>query len=97
MRISKTKDGIVLEVLVKPRSGIFKITVEGDDVIVCCTEEPVKGRVNKELINKLSGIFHKKVALVSGVASKQKLLLIKGATEDEVERVLVGTQSKFTF
>jgi uncharacterized protein (TIGR00251 family) len=97
MRISQTKDGIVLEVLVKPRSGVFKIIVEGDDVIVHCTEEPVKGKVNRELVNELTKIFHKEVAMVSGVASKQKLLLIKGASEGEVEKVLVGAQSKFIF
>lgn len=97
MRISQTKDGVVLEVLVKPRSGVFKIIVDGDDVVVHCTEEPVKGKVNKELINELSRIFHKEVAMVSGVVSKQKLLLIKGASANEVEKALAGAQSRFTF
>jgi len=94
--MSQTEDGIVLEVLVKPKSRVFKIIVEGDDVIVHCTEEPVRGKVNRELIDELSRIFRKQVAMVSGVSSREKLLLIKGASESEVEKVLVRAQSKLT-
>jgi len=51
MRITETKDGAILEVFVKPKSQKFEVTFEGDDVVVRCTEEPVKGKVNKELSN----------------------------------------------
>jgi len=90
MKLRETKQGVILEVYVNPRSKNFKIVVDGDDIVVFCREEPVKGKVNKELIKELSRLFHRKVELVSGFTSKQKRLLIKAAEKSEVERVLLG-------
>jgi len=90
MKVQETKQGMILEVSVKPRSKEFKIMVERDKIVVFCREEPVKGKVNKELIKELSRLFHRKVELVSGFTSKQKRLLIKAAEKSEVERVLLG-------
>jgi len=88
MKIFETKDGCVLEVSVKPRSKEFKIVLEDDEVVVFCREEPVKGKVNKELVKELSRLFHKPVELVSGFTSKEKRLLVRGVTMSEVEDCL---------
>ena len=72
----------------KPKSAKFEVLLEGDEVIVRCTEEPVKGKVNKELLKALSKFFHTNVELVSGATSRQKLLLLKGMAKSEVERLL---------
>jgi uncharacterized protein (TIGR00251 family) len=89
VRIEETEEGLVLEVSVKPRSREFRITIEGDDVVVFCREEPVSGRVNKELVKEFSRLLHKPVRLVSGFTSKQKRLLIVGAEKNEVEHALL--------
>jgi len=89
MKISETKNGLILELYVKPNSKEFKIVVDGDEIVVFCTEEPTKGKVNKELIKEFSRLFHNEVELVSGFTSKQKRLLIKGVGKDELERVLL--------
>jgi len=89
MKISETKNGLILELHVKPNSKEFKIVVDGDEIVVFCTEEPTKGKVNKELIKEFSRLFHNEVELVSGFTSKQKRLLIKGVGKDELERVLL--------
>ena len=86
--ISETKDGTIIEIYVKPNSQKFEVTVEDDEIVVRCTEEPVKGKVNKELVKGLSKLFHRKVEITSGFTSKQKKLLIKGACKSEVERIL---------
>ena len=88
MRITKTKDGVILEVFVKPKSQKFEVRLEGDEVVVRCTEEPVKGKVNKELLKALSKLFHINVELVSGATSRQKRLLLKGIEKSEAERLL---------
>lgn len=90
MRAVETKDGVLLDVHVKPRSGTFKTVIEGDDVVVYCSEEPQGGRVNRELIKELSRLFHKKVELVSGFTSKDKRLLVRNAAKSEIEQVLSG-------
>lgn len=88
VKIYQSKEGLILEVSVKPKSREFKIVAEGEETIVYCRAEPVKGKVNKELIKELSRLFHKKVELVSGFTSKQKKLLIKDGCKGEVEAVL---------
>lgn len=89
MRINEVKAGVILDVNVKPNSKEFKIVVEGDEIVVFCVEEPVKGKVNKELVKEFSRLFHSKVELVSGFTSKQKKLLIRGFRKSEAERILL--------
>lgn len=88
VKIKETEKGLILDVYVKPRSKEFKIVVEGDDITIHCSEEPVEGRVNKELVKKLSRFFGKRVELVSGSSSKQKRLLVKDAEKSDIERAL---------
>ena len=89
MKITETKDGTIIEVFVKPKSQKFEVVLEGHEVVVRCTEEPVKGKVNKELLKALSKFFHTNVELVSGATSRQKRLLLKGMAKSEVERLLI--------
>jgi hypothetical protein len=90
LKINEVKDGAILEVSVKPLSRKFKVVIEGGDIMVFCMEEPVKGKVNKELIKEFSRLFRKKVELVSGFTSKQKKLLIRELGKSDVERVLLS-------
>jgi uncharacterized protein (TIGR00251 family) len=88
MKLTETKEGTVIEVFVKPKSARFEVSLEGDEVVVRCTEEPVKGKVNKELLKALSKFFHTNVELVSGATSRQKRLLIKNTSKTETETLL---------
>ena len=93
MNVKETKDGAVLEVFVKPNSQRFDITVGDGEIVVFCTEQPVKGKVNKELVKAFSKLFHTKVELVSGLTSKQKRLLITGVAKNEVEQLLLSSDA----
>ena len=88
MGLSQTKEGTIITMFVKPNSARFKVIFEDDELGVHCTEEPVKGKVNKELVKELSILFHTKVKLVSGFTTKQKKLLITGTEKSEVEQLL---------
>ena len=88
MKITETKNGAIIEVFVKPKSEKFEVLLEGDEVVVRCTEEPFKGKVNKELLKALSKFFNTNVELVSGATSRQKRLLLKGTEKNEAERIL---------
>lgn len=89
MSLTETKDGTVIEVYVKPNSPKFQINVEGGEIVVQCTQEPIKGKVNKELVKNLSKMLHANVELVSGATSRQKRLLVRGIEKKEVERLLL--------
>ena len=57
MSINETKDGVIITIFVKPNSSKFKIEFDGDEIVVHCTEEPVKGKVNKEIMKEISQSF----------------------------------------
>jgi hypothetical protein len=86
----ETKDGLILDVYVKPRSKTFRIVVDKDEIVVFCQEEPAKGKVNREIMRELSRLFRKKVEVTSGFSSRQKKLLIRGAKKGDAERVLLA-------
>ena len=54
--IKKTKDGVIITIFVKPNAPKFKVELEGDEIVVYSTEEPVKGKVKTEisLLNQTS-------------------------------------------
>jgi len=84
----ETKEGCVLRVTVRPRARDFRVLVEGENIIVHCTEEPVKGKVNKEITKEFSRLFHAQVKLISGCSSREKMLLLKGVKKGHVEEFL---------
>ena len=88
MKITETKDGAIIEVFVKPKQPKFNIKINGGEIIIFCTEEPIKGKVNKELVKELSKLFHAKIEIISGLTSKQKRLLIKKMSKSNVESLL---------
>jgi uncharacterized protein len=92
MNISETKDGVILTVFVKPNSPKFKIELDGGEIVLHSTEEPVKGKVNKEIIKELTRLLHAKVEVVSGLTSRQKQLFIKGIDKNQAEQLLNSLQ-----
>ncbi len=88
MKMQETKQGVVVEVYVKPRSKEFKIVIDKDEIVVFCKEGPFRGKVNRELVKEFSKLLRRKVTLISGFTSRQKKLLAEGAKKSEVARIL---------
>jgi len=88
MKLTETQEGTIIEIFVKTNQPEFRITISSEEILVSSTKEPVKGRVNKEILKELAEIFHAKVELISGSTSRQKKLIIKGLRKSEVERLL---------
>jgi len=88
MSITETKDGVIITIFVKPNSPKFSIARDGNEIVVHSTEEPVKGKVNKEIIKEFSKLLQTNVELVSGVTSRQKQLVVQGLTRSQVEQLL---------
>ena len=88
MSINETKNGAIITIFVKHNSSKFSLELDGEEIIVHSTEEPVKGRVNKELIKEFSKILHTKVELSSGATSRQKQLFVHGMTKSQAEQLL---------
>jgi uncharacterized protein (TIGR00251 family) len=88
MKLIETKDGTIIEVFVKPQQPKFDVKIDGDYVVVFSTQEPEKGKVNKEILKELAKRFHVKIELVSGFTSREKHVLVRNIGKNEVERLL---------
>ncbi len=88
MSINQAQDGTSLKVFVKPNSLKFKIEFDGEEIVIYSTEEPVKGKVNREIVKKLSKMLSFEVEIISGLTSKQKVLFLKDAKKETVEAAL---------
>jgi uncharacterized protein len=88
MSVVEAKDGVSLTIFVKPNSAKFKIEIDRGEVVVYSTEEPVKGKVNKEIIKEIGKLLGFRAEIISGLTSKQKVLLFRGAKKAQVETKL---------
>jgi uncharacterized protein (TIGR00251 family) len=89
--IKETKDGVLLLLYVQPKAK--KNAVEGVDewrgrLKVRIAAPPVEGKANKEVIKFFSKLLGAEVSIVRGETSREKDLLIKGLSAEEVRKRL---------
>ena len=90
-RMMTSKGSTIIEIKVKPQSKKFKIKLN-DILVISCTQPPMKGKANQELVKKLSKIFNTKVEIISGHHSRRKKIIIKDVPEEETRKILTGLQ-----
>jgi uncharacterized protein (TIGR00251 family) len=88
MSLKETKDGVLLSVFVKPNSPRFKVELDGNEILIYATEEPEKGKVNKEILKELTRLFHANVGIISGATSREKQLFVAGITKEQLQSLL---------
>jgi uncharacterized protein len=88
MNIKDTPNGALITIFVKPNSPKFLVELDGEEIVVHATEEPEKGKVNKEILKEFTKMFHAKVELVSGATSRQKQLAVFGVKKSDLEKTL---------
>ncbi len=78
----KTKDGVLIEVKVEPRSSRKGLSGIMDNVLkVKLTAPPVEGEANEQLIEviaELTGVRKTDIRIVRGLSSKRKVVEIRG-------------------
>jgi len=79
----KTKNGIMIEVKVEPRSSRRQITGVMDNNVlkVKLTAPPVEGSANEqliELISEVTGVKKSFIKIIRGLSSKRKVVEITG-------------------
>jgi len=89
MSIKEVKDGVILEVYVKPTSEKFSIELKDNEIIIRCTEPPVKGKANREIERELSKLFRRKAVIVSGHRTPHKRILVYGLNSENVKQAIV--------
>lgn len=92
MTVNKRSQGVRLAVKVTPNAGRNEIIDFKDGVFrVKINAVPEKGKANKELIAFLSeklAVSKSSILIVKGQASRHKVLLIGGAGEEILSRLI---------
>ena len=89
--ITNTKDGILLNIEVSPKSDNFKITGYNqwrESVEVKIKAIPQKGKANKEIVTEFVKITKTPVEIISGHKSHHKTLKIYDITEEDMIKIL---------
>lgn len=93
MAIEDTADGVLLRVVVKPRSRATSFIAEiGAEYVILNLKAPAReGKANAELLKRVAKLLKLSTAdviLVSGFKSRDKTLLIRGIMADQVLGIL---------
>ncbi len=93
--VSESDRGVVLRVLVRTNSRERRLVSEvgSDFIVVSLKEAPHGGRANSELVKRLSKLFGLSTSAVtidSGSRSRDKVVLVRERTKNEVMSALTG-------
>ncbi len=89
--LKQTKEGTLLLIYVQPKAK--KNAIEGIDewrgrLKVKIKAPPVEGKANKEVVKFFSKLLGAEVEIVRGETSREKDLLVKGLSAEEVKKRL---------
>ena len=89
--LKETKEGTLLFIYVQPKAK--KNAIEGIDewrgrLKVKIKAPPIEGKANKEVVKFFSKLLDAEVAIVKGETSREKDLLVKGLSAEEVKKRL---------
>ncbi|MDI3476376.1 MAG: uncharacterized protein PWQ95_2104 [Thermococcaceae archaeon] len=89
--LKETKDGVLLLIYVQPKAK--KNGIEGVDewrgrLKVRIAAPPVEGKANKEVMKFFSKLLGAEVSIVKGETSREKDLLVRGLSAEEVRKKL---------
>ncbi|NJF24850.1 DUF167 domain-containing protein [Thermococcus sp. Bubb.Bath] len=89
--LKETKDGVLLFIHVQPKAK--KNAIEGVDewrgrLKVRVSAPPVEGKANKEVVMFFSKLLGAEVSILRGETGREKDILVKGLSAEEVKKKL---------
>jgi len=89
MFIEDTGNGVLLRVRVKTNSSRFCLRKSEHGLILEVTSPPKEGRANQEIIKGFRRFFGKNVDILRGFGKREKLILVKNVSKEEIEQILI--------
>lgn len=94
--IAETNDGVVLSLHCQPGARASRVVGLHDDRLKLQVQAPpLENRANEALVAWLAvqlSLPRKQIEILTGQTSRQKRVLVRGATLEQVERLLATTQ-----
>ncbi|USG99449.1 DUF167 domain-containing protein [Thermococcus argininiproducens] len=89
--IKESKEGVILQIYVQPKAK--RTEIDGVDewrkrLKVKVKAPPVEGKANKEIVKFFSKLLGAEISLIKGETSREKDLLIRGVSIEEVKKKL---------
>jgi uncharacterized protein len=92
IKLAANRGGVTFDVRVQPRASKSGVAGELDGALkVRLAAPPVEGQANEELIRLLAELFdapRRRISILSGQTSKNKVVSVSGISVDEASRVL---------
>ena len=88
MAVQETPQGLILHVKVKTRAPDFSLSHRGEDFLITVTSPPENGKANQEILTELPKLLRCEVKLLRGEHRKEKIIMLKGITIEELEGAL---------
>jgi uncharacterized protein len=99
IKLAAKDDVVTFNVRVQPRASKSGVAGELDGVLkIRLAAPPVEGQANEELIQLLAELFdapRRRIAILSGQTSKNKVVGVSGISIDEAERVLAEALNQY--
>lgn len=89
--LEQEKGGVLINLKVIPNSDSFGIRGENQwrkQIRVAVSSAAREGKANRELLDELESVLRREIEIVSGSRSREKRLIVKGATVEEVSEKL---------
>ena len=88
IRIEQKADGLIIELIVQPKSSSDKIIGEHNGALkIAVTTAPEHGKANEaviKLISKILGVPKSRITIISGKTSRNKLLKINSIKPKQI-------------
>jgi uncharacterized protein len=99
IKLASKDGGVTFAVRVQPRATKSGVAGELDGVLkIRLAAPPIEGQANEELIRLLAELFdapRRRIAILSGQTSKNKVVSVSGISVDEAERVLAEALNQY--
>ncbi len=94
--ITAVSDGMVLSLHCQPGAKVSRVVGLHDERLkLQLNAPPLENRANEALVAWLAtrlGLPRKQIEILSGQTSRQKRVLVRGASLDQIQRLLTTTQ-----
>lgn len=90
--VVKDSGSILIKLSVVPNSRSQCVELGDEGIVIRLKSPPVKGKANDELVKFLKKLLKKPVSIVSGFASREKVILVRNADTDYVMERLKEVQ-----
>jgi uncharacterized protein (TIGR00251 family) len=86
--LKETPDGLLITAYVRPLSRKFAVSITNNGIAISTKSAAQDNKANLELLKELKRRLRRKVSIVLGVTSKEKVLLIQNCNIEDFKKAI---------